>query len=170
MPTYTEKLLYGLGDGAGLHTIDFKKAKLGGLICWEHWMPLSRQALHNEGEQIHIAVWPTVHDAHQLASRHYAFEGRCFVIAAGQILQLRDIPSELSRPEGMDQDQWLLRGGSSVIGPDGTYILEPVFEQEAILYAEIDPDQVIAERMTLDVSGHYQRWDIFDFQVNKTRK
>lgn len=92
MPTYTEKLLYTTGDAAGLRMISTDFGRLGGLICWEHWMPLTRQAMLEEREDLHLAVWPAVNELHQLASRHYAFEGRCYVVAAGQILRVRDIP------------------------------------------------------------------------------
>lgn len=172
MPTYTEKLLYGLGDGHGLETVNTPWGPLGGLICWEHWMPHARQTLHNAGEHLHVAVWPTVHDMHQLASRHYAIEARCFVIAAGQLLSVNDLPQELHLPDHLkDQpDHLLLRGGSCVIGPDGQFILEPVMDKADILITDIDPELVYQERMTLDVSGHYQRKDVFSFRVNKDRK
>ncbi len=168
MPTYTEKMLYGHGDGVGLKTVDTGFGEIGGLICWEHWMPLSRQALHNEKEIIHVAVWPCVFERHQIASRHYAFEGRCFVIAAGQILRVSDMPKELEMPDHLKDkpDQMMLNGGSCVIGPDGNYLLEPQFDVEGVLLCEIeDLDQAYKERMTLDVTGHYQRLDVFDFKV-----
>ena len=132
-------------------------------------MPLTRQALHNSGEDIHLAVWPTVHDKHQIASRHYAFEGRCFVVAAGQILQSKDFPNELTMPEHFvsDTGRYVLRGGSCVINPRGDYVLEPVFDREGLLIVDIDLDEAIKEKMTLDVSGHYQRNDIFDFRVRQ---
>ena len=168
MPTYTEKMLYGMGDGQGLKTVATSFGQVGGLICWEHWMPLARQALHNEGETIHIALWPNVHELLQIASRSYAFEGRCFVVAVGQILAVKDIPTIL-KPSG-DPEDLLLKGGSCVIAPNGQYILEPQFNQGGIFIVEIENlDQIYEERMTLDVSGHYNRLDIFDFQVNKRR-
>src|SRR6201998_4970776 len=77
VPTYTERLVWGNGDGRGLEAVPTSAGRVGGLICWEHWMPLARMAMHNSGERVHVAVWPTVHEVHQLASRHYAFEGRC---------------------------------------------------------------------------------------------
>jgi len=171
MPTYTEKLLYGHGDGQGLKTVDTGFGEVGGLICWEHWMPLSRQAMHNEKEVIHVAVWPCVFERHQIASRHYAFEGRCFVIAAGQILRVKDMPKALEMPDHLKDkpDHFMLNGGSCVIGPDGSYILEPQFDVEGVLFCEIkDLDRVYKERMTLDVTGHYQRPDVFDFKVKET--
>lgn len=173
MPTYSEKILYGQGDAAGLKTVDTNWGKLGGLICWEHWMPLSRQALHNENELIHVALWPTVHEMHQVASRHYAFEGRCFVIAAGQMMQVKDIPPSLILPEHFknDPDKYILNGGSCVIDPKGNYLLEPQFDKEEILYCTIDNfDTAIKEKLTLDTTGHYSRRDIFDFTVNRKRK
>ena len=173
VPTYTERLVYGNGDAAGLKAVNTEFGKLGALICWEHWMPMSRQVLHNEGEMIHIALWPTVHEMHQVASRHYAFEGRCFVIAAGQMMQVKEIPVNLILPEHLknDPDKYILNGGSCVIGPDGKYLLEPQFDKEDIVYCTIENfDAAIKEKLTLDTTGHYSRWDIFDFSVNRTRK
>ena len=168
MPTYTEKLLYGLGDAHGLKAAATPWGNVGGLICWEHWMPLTRQAMHLAGEHIHLALWPKVHELHQIASRHYAFEGRCFVIAIGQMLQMKDLPNMLKLPEALanQPEHYLLNGGSCVVAPDGQYLLAPQFDQEAILYLDI-PDlmQVYRERMTLDVTGHYSRPDIFDFRL-----
>jgi predicted amidohydrolase len=171
MPTFTEKLLYGMGDGKGLVTYPGPFGSLGGLICWEHWMPHARQALHNNGEQIHIAVWPSVHEIHQVASRHYAFEGRCYVAAIGQIMKVRDIPGQLTIPDSLksDPEKMLLNGGSCVIGPNGQFILDPVFGKEEILYADIDPQKAIGEKMTLDTAGHYYRPDVFSFEINRKR-
>ena len=171
MPTYTERMLYGLGDGKGLDVVEWKEVKIGGLICWEHWMPHARQAMHDRGEQIHVALWPNVHEMLQIASRSYAFEGRCFVLAAGQIIRAGDLPSGLRLPDHLqDQpDHLLLKGGSCIIGPDGSYICEPVFNKECILQAELSMDRIWQEKMTLDVSGHYARKDIFTFEVDKRR-
>ncbi|MBC7930834.1 MAG: carbon-nitrogen hydrolase family protein [Rubrivivax sp.] len=169
IPTYTERLVWGQGDGIGLEAADTKVGRVGGLVCWEHWMPLARQALHMSGEHVHVAVWPTVHEMHQIASRHYAFEARCFVLAAGLIMRARDLPPELDTPaEFADSpDALLLRGGSAVIGPDGRYIAGPVFDEETILTAEIDLSEIDREKMTLDVSGHYSRPDVFDLRLNR---
>jgi predicted amidohydrolase len=132
-------------------------------------MPLARQALHNAGEHVHVAVWPTVHEMHQIASRHYAFEGRCFVLAAGSIMRVKDLPNELSVTieHAATPDAFLLRGGSAIIGPDGKYVVEPVYEREEIITAEIDLHALDREKMTLDVSGHYNRPDIFGFNVRR---
>ncbi len=171
MPTYTEKLLYGQGDGFGLMTYPTPFGRLGGLICWEHWMPHARQALHHEGELVHLALWPSVHEVHQLASRHYAFEGRCFVIAIGQMMKVADIPDELTLPDDLctDPDRYILNGGSCIIGPNAKFILEPVFDEEKTIFYEINPQDALGEKMTLDTAGHYYRPDIFTFDINRGR-
>lgn len=132
-------------------------------------MPLARQALHTSGEHFHVAVWPTVHEMHQIASRHYAFEARCFVLAAGLIMRVRDLPPELDTPAELanSSDDLLLRGGSAVIGPDGRYIAGPIFDEETVLTAEIDLSEIDREKMTLDVSGHYGRPDVFGLTLNR---
>ncbi|SDY91345.1 carbon-nitrogen hydrolase family protein [Hymenobacter psychrophilus] len=163
MPTYTERLIWGQGDGQSLQATATPLGRIGGLICWEHWMPPARQRLHESGEDVHIAAWPHVKEMNLLASRHYAFEGRCFVVAAGALMAVRDLPAELAPlPElQTDPDALLLRGGSAIIGPDGTILAGPVFDEEIILTAEIDLNRIREEQLTLDVTGHYARPDVF---------
>lgn len=171
VPTYTERLVWGSGDAAGLAAVDTGTARVGGLICWEHWMPLARHAMHVSAEQIHVAVWPTVNDLHQLASRHYAIEGRCFVLAAGSIMRASDLPSEFNRPAHLANDDTLiLRGGSAVIAPDGSYVAGPVYDEETLLLADVDLERIDGELMTLDVTGHYHRPDLFDVVVKSERR
>ncbi len=169
VPTHTERLVWGQGDGGGLGSVATPAGRIGGLICWEHWMPLARQALHLAGEQIHVAVWPTVHEMHQLASRHYAFEARCFVLAAGLVMRVKDLPAEFQPPPDLagKPESFLLHGGSAIIGPNGRYVVEPCYDQEKTIIAELDLTAVDEERMTLDVSGHYSRPDVFDFELRK---
>lgn len=170
MPTFTEKLLYTTGDAFGLEVVKTPYGRMGGLICWEHWMPLSRQALHQQREHLHLALWPTVTDIHQLASRHYAFEGRTFVIAAGQILRVGDLPSFFRQHIDKNNHHLLLRGGSAIIRPDGSYLLPPVYDEEKILYADIDEWHMVEHQgLTLDVSSHYARPDIFSLTIKKQR-
>src|SRR5713226_3251392 len=166
VPTYTERPVWGNGDGRGLQAVSTSAGRIGGLICWEHWMPLARMAMHNSGEHIHVAVWPTVHELHQLASRHYAFEGRCFVMTVGLMMPASDLPRELPRgvPLSSDDEQWIERGGSAIIGPDSHYIVQPVFNREELIVADLDFMQIDREFMTLDVSGHYARPDLFRFE------
>ena len=166
MPTYTERLIWGAGDVEGLRSVDTPLARVSALVCWEHWMPLARQALHDSGEDIHVAVWPSVHEMHQLASRQYAFEGRCFVLASGGLMRASALPVELEpHPDRVTgPDQWILNGGSAIIGPDGRYVTGPIFDEATILTADLDLDLCRAENMTLDVAGHYHRPELFEFR------
>lgn len=134
-------------------------------------MPLARQALHESGEDVHVAVWSTAHELHQLASRHYAFEGRCYVLAAGGLMRGAGLPAGLEpHPERVPgPDTWVMRGGSSIIAPDGSYVVEPVYDEPRILHAELDFSRIWEERMTLDVAGHYSRPDCFEFRALRGR-
>jgi len=172
MPTYTERMVWGLGDAQGLQAVETPAGRVGGLICWEHWMPLARQAMHDSGEDIHVAVWPNVHDMVQIASRQYAFEGRCFVLAAGSLLRAANLPPELEpHPDRVTSaSQFVLRGGSAIIGPNGAYVAGPVFDEPCILTAELDLDLVREELMSLDVAGHYSRPDCLELRVTRTRR
>lgn len=171
-PTHTERLGWSPGDGRGLKTVQTPVGQLGGLICWEHWHPLARYTLHAQDEEIHVAVWPDMSEMHQIATRHYAIEGRTFVISAAQYLDLSDVPTELRSAyahgvgEISVQANVGFNGGSSVVAPDGNYIVEPVFEREAIIFADIDLTE--RERLShdLDVAGHYGRRDIFTLHVD----
>jgi len=172
MPTYTERMVWGLGDAQGLQAVATAAGRVGGLICWEHWMPLARQAMHDSGEDIHVAVWPNVHEMVQIASRQYAFEGRCFVLAAGSLLRAANLPPELEpHPDRVTSaSQFVLRGGSAIIGPNGAYVAGPVFDEPCILTAELDLDLVREELMSLDVAGHYSRPDCLELRVTRTRR
>jgi predicted amidohydrolase len=132
-------------------------------------MPLARQALHETGEDIHAALWPTVHEMHQVASRQYAFEGRCFVLAAGSLMRASRLPAELEpHPDKVSSpDQWVLRGGSAIIGPDGYHIAGPVYDAPAMLIADLDLHRLREERMTLDVTGHYSRPELLELRVTR---
>ena len=169
MPTYTERMVWGAGDADGIRSVVAGEARVGALVCWEHWMPLARQALHEAGEDVHAALWPTVHDMHQVASRHYAFEGRCFVLAAGSLMRAADLPPGLEpHPARVSSgEQFVMRGGSAIIGPDGTYLAGPLFEEEAVLVATLDLTRVREESMTLDVTGHYHRPELLALEVQR---
>jgi nitrilase len=163
VPTYSERMIWGSGDGTGLAAVEAGGLRVGGLICWEHWMPLARMAMHNSGEDIHVAVWPTAHELHQLASRHYAFEGRCFVLAVGLLMPRTDLPEELAAAG--TENLWVERGGSAIIAPNARYIVEPVFERDELIVADLDLSEIDKESMTLDVTGHYARPDVFRFEL-----
>lgn len=172
-PTYTERLLWGPGDAVGLGAVDTPAGRVGGLICWEHWNPLARQVMHDSGEDVHVAVWSAVVGAngmHQEASRCYAFEGRCHVLAAGQLMRASALPDQLEpSPAKVDgPDQLLLRGGSAIIAPDGSYLAGPLYDEPGILVAMLDYRRNREESMTLDVSGHYQRGELFELAVRRS--
>jgi predicted amidohydrolase len=170
VPTYTERLVWGLGDAEGLRAVDTPAGRVGSLVCWEHWMPLARQAMHDSGEDVHVAVWPTAHEMHQVASRQYAFEARCFVLAVGGLMRASALPPELEPHPGRiaSPDEWVLRGGSAVIGPDGRYVVEPVYDEPRLIVAELDLGRIREESMTLDVTGHYARAELFDFAPRRS--
>ncbi|MGH9888049.1 MAG: carbon-nitrogen hydrolase family protein, partial [bacterium] len=172
VPTYTERMLWGQGDAAGLRAAATPFGRVGALVCWEHWMPLARHAMHESGEDVHVALWPTVHEMHQVASRQYAFEGRCFVLAAGSLMRASALPPELEpHPDrAPTPDHWVMRGGSAIIAPNGSYVAGPIYEEPAILYADLDIGRVREERMTLDVTGHYHRPDVFAFSVTRSAR
>jgi predicted amidohydrolase len=173
-PTHTERLLWGPGDTAGLKAVDTPAGRLGGLICWEHWNPLARQALHDSGEDVHVATWSAVvgvNGMHQQASRCYAFEARCHVVAAGQLMRASALPETLEvGPNVEGPEQWILSGGSAIIAPDGSYLAGPLYDEEGTLLAELDYGRNVEEAMTLDVSGHYQRPELFEFRVRETER
>jgi hypothetical protein len=152
-----------------LRVVETPAGRVGGLICWEHWMPLARQTLHAAGEDIHVSLWPSVKEMYQIASRHYAFEGRCFVVAAGGIMRRGDLPRDLEIAAGLagGDDEFILDGGSCVIGPDGQYVAGPTFCSEVIILARINLQRIREESLTLDVTGHFNRPDLFSFH-NKT--
>lgn len=158
MPTHTERLVWGQGDGSGLQACETAAGRVGGLICWEHWMPLARQALHESAEQIHVAAWPAVKEMMVVASRHYAFEGRCFVIAAGGLLARENLPPGLE--VAAETPDPVLNGGSLIVGPDGQVMAGPVHDEETILHVDVDLARIPEEMMTLDVTGHYARPDV----------
>lgn len=167
MPTFSERLIWGQGDSLGLRAVRTPVGRVGGLMCWEHWMPLTRQVLHDSGEDIHVAAWSSVKEMPQIASRSYAFEGRCFVVATGAVMRARDLPKELETVAGLmdNPDAFILDGGSAIIGPDGKYIAGPAFDCEAMIMARINLERIREESMTLDVTGHYSRPDLFSLRV-----
>lgn len=179
MPTYTERMVWGMGDGSTLEVLETPFGRIGGLICWEHWMPLARAAMHARQETIHVAQWPGVKDLHLLASRHYAFEGQCFVAVAGAVLTRGEVlagfdslglgphPARTLLEEiPGDRDTLLLRGQSAIVAPDTSYLAGPAPADATILYADLDLGQITRGHLALDVDGHYARPDIFQLTVN----
>jgi nitrilase len=178
VPTHGERLIWGQGDGSTLGVWNRPYGVVGGLICWEHWMPLARAAMHAQHESIHIAQWPAVGELHQMASRTYAFEGQCFVIAAGTVITRHDVLNGFDSAGGdaaartllesiPSDPHFLKNGGSAVIAPDGSYITAPVYEDCATIHAAINLAACDRGKLYLDTHGHYSRHDVFTLDVNK---
>jgi predicted amidohydrolase len=174
MPTHAERIVWGQGDGSTLHVFDTTIGRVGGLACWEHWMPLTRFAMHAKGEQIHVAAWPEVGDPdlHRFCTRHYAFEGRCFALCVmGARLRPEHLPDDFELREAMGAtDDFVDReqtGGSCVFAPDGTIVADSVAGEEMIVYADIDLGRIPEEQAALDVVGHYNRPDVFSLTVDE---
>jgi nitrilase len=172
MPTHAERIIWGQGDGSTLHVFDTSVGRVGGLACWEHWMPLTRFAMHALGEQIHIAAWPEVGDPekHRFATRHYAFEGRCYALCVmGAALTLDKVPEDFELRDALGAAEDFVAteaGGTCVFGPDGEVLADSRAGEETIVYADIDLARVAAEQQALDVAGHYNRPDVFRLEID----
>ncbi|MEG3765242.1 carbon-nitrogen hydrolase family protein [Alteromonas sp. 14N.309.X.WAT.G.H12] len=178
-PTHTERIAWAQGDGSGLNVIETSTGRVGSLICWEHWHPLMRQTMHFQDEQIHISCWPDMAASHKVSVKQYAFEGRCFVISAAQYLQSDDVPEELrtayrkglgATGPVLTNDNLFFNGGSAVAGPNGEWVVEPLFDKPGIIYADINLEEVYQYKHDLDVVGHYSRSDVFQLSVNRTAR
>jgi predicted amidohydrolase len=173
MPTSAERVIWAPGDASGLRVHDTALGRVGGLICWEHWMPLSRFALHASGEQVHVAAWPDVIEINQLATRHYAFEGRAYVLCVGQFLTFDDLPPDEGLHEavkglvGVTSGNIVQPAASGILGPEGEWVVGPAGLERTILYGEIDLGRVAEEQEHLDTGGHYNRPDIFTLTVDR---
>jgi nitrilase len=167
VPTVAERLLHGPGDASGLAVYDLDLGRLGGLICWENYMPLARWALYAGGLQIHAA--PTWDRGEPWTStlRHIAKEGRVFVIGCCSPVRRDDVPDAYAfKAAHLPDVAWINPGGSAIIDPDGRFLVEPVTEREEILYADLDLGALRGSRFQLDVAGHYGRPDVFDVTVH----
>jgi aliphatic nitrilase len=167
MPTFTERTIWGFGDGSDLDVMETPLGRLGGLICWEHQMTLAKYALYSQGEQVHCATWPayTSQNHHiDFGMRQYAFEGACFVVSSCGIV------TPGSMPKGLDGEHMEANGGSGIIGPDGEYLAGPIYDAEETIYAEIDLEVAIREKHARDIAGHYARPDVLQLLVHAERK
>ena len=168
MPTGGERLVWGMGDGSTLEVFDSPFGRLGGLICWENYMPLARVAMYAQGVEIWVAPTWDNSDTWVATLRHIAKEGRCFVVGVAPCQRGSDIPEEWrGQLYGGDED-WLSRGFSTIVGPEGEILAGPVLEKEEILYAELDVAKARSSRRELDVVGHYSRPDVFTLTVDTT--
>ena len=170
MPTYEERLSWGIGDGAGLVVHDRGEFKVGALNCWENWMPLARASLYAQGETLHLMIWPGSRQLTEEITRFVARESRSYVVSASSVLFGSDIADDApGRDEWMKGDDLLYDGGSCIAGPDGEWIQEPFCGEEGLVVAELDPARVREERQNFDPSGHYARPDVLKLQVDRRR-
>ena len=166
-PTYEERLIWADGDGLGLRTYPLKDARVGGLNCWENWLPLARASLHMQGEIIHVAVWPGSERNTKDITRFIALEGRSWVVSVSGLLRPTDFAhlkeEEFPMKGFMEShgESWM-NGGSVIVNPKGESVTDPLIDEEGIIYADVDPLLAIQERQNLDISGHYSRFDIFN--------
>ncbi len=167
-PTGSERLIWGEGDGSTLLAFSTEFGKVGGLICWENYMPLARMAMYGQGVEIYLAPTADSRDAWQATMRHIACEGRCFVLGCNQFVTKEMYPPDLETIEELsDQPDVMCRGGSVIIAPSGEVIAGPLWDEEGILYADLDLDEVTKAKIDFDVVGHYARPDVFQLNVNR---
>jgi nitrilase len=163
-PTASERLIWGEGDGSGLLTVPTPFGNVGGLICWENYMPLARSALYEQGVDVYLAPTADARESWQATIRHIALEGRCYVLACNQFVTKEDYPANLdaaSRRELEAAPDPLCRGGSAIVGPLGEYLAGPLWDEAGILYATIDRGAITEARFDFDAVGHYSRPDLF---------
>ncbi len=172
MPTYEERLVWATGDGHGLRVHELGDFTVGGLNCWENWLPLARSALYAQGEDLHVAVWPgNLRNTREL-TRFIALESRSFVVSASGLLRREDIPANLPQGDVLREtaDAVMADGGSAVAAPDGAWLIEPVTGEERLAVIELDHRRVLEERQNLDVVGHYSRPDVLRLVLNRDRQ
>ena len=165
VPTNHERLVWGQGDGGGLRAIATSVGRLGGLICWENYMPLARFALYESGVEVYIASTADDGDAWQATLVHIARESRAFVVAPCHFQRSTSYPDDFPLRELIEGHEILGRGGSAVLAPDGSYLAGPLYDDEAILYADLDPQRLYEERQRFDPAGHYHRPDVLKLTV-----
>jgi nitrilase len=166
-PTASERLIWGEGGGDTLTVVQTQIGRLGGLICWENYMPLARMALYARGVEIYLAPTADSRDTWTATLRHIACEGRCFVLGCNQYVTKSMYPDDLEGVADLaSQPEVMCRGGSAIVSPLGEILAGPLFDQEGILYAELDLAEVARSKFDFDVVGHYARPDVFQLSIN----
>ncbi|MEQ9398398.1 MAG: carbon-nitrogen hydrolase family protein [Longimicrobiales bacterium] len=170
-PTAAERLIWGEGDGSTLTVVDTPHGKVGGLICWENYMPLARMAMYGKGVEFYLAPTADARDRWQSTLQHIALEGRCFVLGCNQYVTRDMYPDDLEiRDELEAWPEVLSRGGSAIYGPLGEVLAGPLLDEPGILVADLDRTAIARSRFDFDVTGHYARPDVFRLQVDESPK
>ena len=170
MPTYEERMAWGIGDGHGLRTHEAGEFTVSGLNCWENWVPTIRHTLYAQGTTLHVAAWPGSVGLTQDITRFIAREGRCYVLSAGALLTADAIPDDFPlRAESLDGETMLYDGGSAIAAPDGSFLVAPVAAEEGLVLADINAALVRGERQNFDPAGHYFRGDVIRVDVDRRR-
>ena len=172
MPTHEERLVWAIGDGHGLRTHELGDFTVGGLNCWENWLPLARASLYAQGENLHVAIWPGSKRNTRDITPFIARESRSFVVSVSGLMRKQDIPDDLPHADLLFEtaDDVMADGGSCAAGPDGEWLLEPVTGKEVLSVIEVDHQHVLKERHSLDVAGHYARPDVTRLVVDRRRQ
>ncbi len=169
-PTFHERLVWSDGDGHGLQVQSWRDFRIGGLNCYENWQPLARQALYEQGEQLHIATWPGDLSVTEYISRFIAMEGRIYVASVSGLLRASDIPERFPLRKYVVEGRDLINdGGSMIVAPGGKIIEGPVIGEEVILYADISLDEVLGAHLKLDPAGHYLRGSVLSLKHDRVR-
>ncbi len=171
-PTYDERMVWSPGDGHGLEVHALGGFHLGGLNCWENWMPLARTALYAQGENVHIAVWPGSDFNTRDITRFIAREGRSYVLSVSSVMTAEDLPESLPfREELLEKGPHVYaNGGSCLAGPDGNWLLEPQLDTSGLFVMDLSLEHIYRERQNFDPSGHYSRPDVTRLTLNRQRQ
>jgi nitrilase len=170
VPTASERLIWGMGDGSTLEVAQTPLGRIGSVICWENYMPMLRMAMYAQGIELYCAPTVDDRDTWQTTMRHIALEGRCFVLSAVQYLTRADCPSDYHPMQGDAPDTVLIRGGSAIYGPLGKELIAPFYGSQAVLVADIDIGAIARGKYDFDPVGHYARPDIFTLHIDRRRK
>ncbi len=167
-PTGAERLIWGEGDGSTLTVLPTVLGKIGGLICWENYMPLARMAMYSKGVELYLAPTADARETWHATLRHIACEGRCFVLGCNQFVTKEMYPTALQEhPDLADQPEVMCRGGSAIISPLGEVIAGPLYDLEGVLFADLDLCEIVRAKLDFDAVGHYARPDVFQLLVNE---
>jgi nitrilase len=168
-PTGAERLIWGEGDGSTMPVFETEFGKIGGLICWENYMPLARTFMYGKGVEIYLAPTADSRNTWQSSLQHISCEGRCFVLGCNQFVTKEMYPADLQKHDELaEQPEVMCRGGSAIVSPLGDVIAGPLFDQEGILYADLDLTEIVRAKVDFDAVGHYARPDVFQLHVNES--